>query len=61
MKMSSEKIKAMHEKVMATATGVYKTKIYQYWINGDGHLCRAYLSGLDTMAMYEPDAIEVLD
>lgn len=61
MKMSSEKIKAMHEKVMATATKVYETKIYQYWINEDGRLCRAYLSDLDTMAMYEPGAIEILD
>ena len=59
--MNSNQIKAMREKVMATQEWVYKTKVYQYWLNGSGELCRARLSDLDTMAMYEPEAIEVLD
>jgi hypothetical protein len=51
----------MRKKVLATPDKVYKTKVYQYWINGNGELCRARLSDLDTMAMYEDSAIEILD
>ena len=53
--------KAMYEKVMATPDKVYCTKMYQYWINGNGELCRARLSDLDTTAMLDSGAIEKLD
>ena len=54
-------IERMRQKVMASPDWVYETKTYQYWINGSGQLCRARLADLDTTAMLEPGAIEVLD
>ena len=51
----------MREKVLATPEKVYNTKIYQYWITSNGSLCRARREDLDTMAMYDAGAIEVLD
>ena len=54
-------IERMREKVMATPDKVYETKVYQYWLNSSGHLCRARLADLGTTAMLEPGAIEVLD
>lgn len=59
--MKNKQIETMREKVMATPEKVYKTKVYQYWINGSGQLCRAKLADLDTMSMYEDGALEVLD
>ena len=61
MKMNNEQVKAMRQKVMATDDKVYNTRTYQYWINGSGELCRAKRSDLDTMAMYEEGAIEILE
>ena len=59
--MTTKQIETMRAKTIGTADKVYKTKVYQYWIDASGHLCRARLEDLDTMAMYEPDAVEVLD
>ena len=61
MMMTLTERKRMREKVMATDTKVYNTKKYQYWINGNDELCRARQDELDTMAMYNPGAIEILD
>lgn len=47
-------------KTSAAPDKVYRTKKYQYWINGNGELCRALLANLDTMAMYDSGSIEVL-
>ena len=50
-------IKNIRDKCLKTFDKVYKTRVYQYWINGNGELCRARLEELDT-----PDCkIEVLD
>lgn len=51
----------MREKVLATPEKVYNTKKYQYWVNCNGSLCRARREDLDTIAMYDAGAIEVLD
>lgn len=59
--MKTIDIERMREKVLATLDHVYVTKVYQYWINSSGQLCRARLADLDTTAMLEPGAIEVLD
>ena len=55
--MNSNQIKAMREKVMATQEKVYNTKVYQYWLNGNGELCRAKRDELDTVDC----KVEVLD
>lgn len=55
--MTNDQIKAMREKVAATQTKVYNTKVFQYWLNGNGELCRARRSELDTVDCN----IEVLD
>lgn len=55
--MTNNQIKAMRAKVMATQDKVYNTKVYQYWINGSGELCRARRAELDTVEC----EIEVLD
>lgn len=60
-KMKNINIERMREKVLATLDHVYETKVYQYWIDSSGKLCRARLVDLDTTAMLEPGAIEVLD
>ena len=51
----------MRKKVMQTRGKVYCTKVYQYWINSNGHLCRARRENLDTTEMYKQGAIEILD
>ena len=57
MMMTITERKRMREQVMATDTKVYNTKKYQYWINGNGELCRARRDELDTVDC----EIEVLD
>jgi len=59
--MTSKQIKAIREKVNAAPDKVYSTKVYQYWLNGSGQLCRARLADLDTAAMYNDNAIQILD
>ena len=61
MKPTKKQIEGMRVKVLKTDNYVYHTKAYQYWLDPGGHLVRARLSDIDTMAMYEQDAIEVLD
>ena len=51
---------AIYDKTKAAPDKVYNTKVYQYWINGSGELCRAKHTDLDTTAMLEPGAIEIL-
>ena len=46
--MNTKQIKAIREKVAATQEKVYNTKVYQYWLNGNGELCRARRAELDT-------------
>lgn len=48
---------AIREKVLATPDKVYSTKVFQYWINGNGELCRARKADLDTVEC----EIEILD
>ncbi len=55
--MNNNQVKAMREKVMATQEKVYNTKVYQYWLNGNGELCRAKRDELDTLDC----KVEVLD
>lgn len=55
--MTNNQIKTIREKVIAAQTKVYNTKVYQYWINGSGELCRARRGELDTVDCN----IEVLD
>lgn len=55
--MNNNQIKAMREKVMGTQDKVYETKVYQYWLNGNGELCRARRNELDTLEC----KVEVLD
>ena len=57
MMMTFTERKRMREQVMKTDNKVYNTKKYQYWINGNGELCRARLDELDTVDC----EIEVLD
>lgn len=59
--MTVKQINAIREKVNATPDKVYNTKVYQYWINGSGQLCRAKLADLDTTEMYTENAIQILD
>lgn len=40
--------KRMLEKVLKTCDKVYNTKKYQYWVNGNGELCRARQDELNT-------------
>lgn len=47
--MNNNQIESMREKVMGTEQKVYNTKVYQYWINGNGELCRAKRDELDTV------------
>lgn len=47
--MTTNQIKAMHDKVMATQEKVYNTKVYRYWLNGNDELCRAKRNELDTV------------
>lgn len=56
----NKKYMAIYETVKASPDKVVNTKVYQYWLNGNGELCRARRSDLDTTAMLEPDAIEIL-
>ena len=60
-KMTPRKAEAMREKVLRSACQVYENEVYQYWIDANGHLCRAMLDDLDTLGMYENEAVEVLD
>lgn len=55
--MNSNQIKNIREKVMATPDKVYNTKVYQYWINGNGELCRSRRDELDTIECQ----VEILD
>lgn len=59
--VAAEDFRDMRAKVMATPDKIYKTSVYQYWINGSGNLCRARLEDLDTTAMLEDGAVEILD
>lgn len=59
--MKIERINSIREKVMSSPDKVYNTKVYQYWINGNGELCRTKQENLDTMEMYNKDAIQILD
>ena len=59
--MTAKQIDTIRAKTMAAHDKVYKTKIYQYWIDANGHLCRAKLANLDTTAMYNTNAIQILD
>lgn len=59
--MTTKQIESIRKKALASYNKVYKTKVYQYWIDASGHLCRARIADLDTMAMYENGAIEILD
>lgn len=51
---------AIYDKTKDATDKVYNTKVYQYWINGNGELCRAKRADLDITAMLEPGAIEIL-
>ena len=55
--MNNNQIKKMRDNVMATLDEVYNTKVYRYWLNGNGELCRARRAELDTVDC----EIEVLD
>ncbi len=57
MMMTHTERERMRNKVMAADTKVYNTKVYQYWINSNGELCRARRDELDTINC----EIEVLD
>ena len=59
--MTAKQINTIRKKVNAAPDKVYNTKVYQYWINGSGQLCRARLANLDTMEMYTENAIQILD
>ncbi len=59
--MTTKQINAIREKVNAAPDKVYNTKVYQYWINGSGQLCRARIVDLDTTKMYSENAIQILD
>ena len=58
--MTTKQIETIRQKVMQTPDKVYNTKIYQYWINAYGHLVRARLVYLDTMAMLDAETVEDL-
>ena len=60
MESMDRKYIAIYDKVKAAPDKVYNTKVYQYWLNGNGELCRAKRTDLDTAAMLEPGAIEIL-
>lgn len=57
----AEDFSGMRAKVMATPDKIHTTKTFQYWIDAAGHLCRARIEDLDTTAMLEDGAVEVLD
>ena len=59
--MKIERISSIREKVMQSPEKVYNTKTYQYWINGNGELCKAKRADLDTMKMYDKDAIQIIE
>lgn len=59
--MTKEKIKDLREKTLATPDKIYNTRVYQYYIDASGHLCRVRRKDLDTISMYSPDAVEILD
>ena len=59
--MTTKQIESIRNKVNAAPDKVYKTKVYQYWFNGSGQLCRARLADLDTTEMYNDNAIQILD
>lgn len=54
-------IENIRKKVLASDSKICTTKIYQYWIDGSGHLKRARKQDLDSMEMYKESAIETLD
>ena len=54
-------IENIRKKVLESDNKTYTTKIYQYWIDGNGHLKRARKQDLDTMEIYKENAIEILD
>lgn len=55
-----KKYLAIYEQVKASPDKVINTKVYQYWLNGSGELCRSKRADLDTTAMLEHGAIEIL-
>jgi len=59
--MTTKQINEIRENVNAAPGKVYNTKLYKYWLNGSGQLCRARLADLDTTEMYNENAIQILD
>ena len=59
--MKQAKIEAMRGRVLSAPDKVYTNDVYQYWINGNGQLCRAFVDDLDTTEMLKEGAIEILD
>ena len=55
--MNKTQIERIREKTVAMENKIYNTKIYQYWINGNGQLARAKKKDLDTLEC----KIEILD
>lgn len=55
--MNKAKIEEIRKKTLATQDKVYNAKIYQYWINSNGELCRARKTELDTIEC----KIEIID
>lgn len=58
--MKRDKIEAMRKRVLSTPDKVYTNEVYQYWINGNGELLRAFVEDLDTMEMYKKGAFEII-
>ena len=59
--MTQQQIDAIRAKTEAAPDKVYNTRVYQYYIDAAGHLCRARRADLDTIAMLDPDAVQILD
>lgn len=49
MMMTHTERQRLREKTLAAPDKTYRTKKYQYWINGSGELCRARINDLDTV------------
>ena len=55
--MNKTQVEIIREKTIATEKKVYNTKVFQYWINGNGQLVRAKKQDLNTIEC----EIEILD
>lgn len=55
--MNKTQIERIREKTMTAENKVYNTKVFQYWINGNGELARARKTELNTIEC----KIEILD